>query len=91
MSATNQNDQRGYSYPAPVGAATAMTPGATVYRPGRALLISCTSAGTVIATLSDGTSIITITLASAGVYEFNWSVTNISASSGATATYYNLY
>lgn len=91
MSATNQSDQRAFTYPAPAGTSATLTPGATVYRPGRALLISATVSGTVIATLSDGTSILTVTLPSAGIYEFNWAVTNVSASSTATATYYNLY
>lgn len=91
MAVPTQPDQRARSYPAPASAATAITAGATVYSPGRALLISCTVSGTVIATLADGVSILTVTLPAAGIYEFNWAVTNVSASSTATATYYNLY
>lgn len=90
MSVVTTTDQRATSYPAPAGDGAALTPGATVYKPGRALLISATVSGTVVATLASG-FVVTVTIPSAGIYEFNWAVTNISNTSGATATYYNLY
>lgn len=85
-------DQRTLRDTGPAGKATLMSVGST-YQQGRALLISCTVSGNIVVQLADTTGDnITVALPSAGVYEFNWAVTQIvSSGTTATATYYNLY
>lgn len=72
----------------PAGDCLAMTSG-TSYQQGRAILISCTVAGTVTFTFPT-TNTMVVTLPAAGVYEFNFAVTKVTTGT-ATATYYNLY
>lgn len=84
-------DQRTRRDSAPAGSAAALVVGTPVV-PGRALLIvvGATGAGNVVVQLSDGTSV-TIAVANATTYEFNWAVNQITSSgTTATATYYNL-
>lgn len=85
-------DQRTRRDAAPAGSAVQLSVGTAVAVPGRALLIVVGASGTgnVVVQLSDSTTV-TIAVANATTYEFNWAVTEIvSSGTTATATYYNL-
>lgn len=92
MAHSSGGDQRAMRDTGPAGSATAMTVG-TVYQQGRALLIvvGASGAGNVVVQFPDSTTL-TIAVANATTYEFNWSIIEIvSSGTTATATYYNLY
>lgn len=85
-------DQRTLRDTNPAGSAVALVVGTPVATPGRALLIvvGASGAGNVVVKLADGSSV-TIAVANATTYEFNWAVIQITTSgTTATATYYNL-
>lgn len=83
-----QGDQRTLRDTGPAGSCLSMTSSST-YQQGRAVLINCTTAGTLTFTFSSG-STLAMNLAQAGVYEFNWAITGWAAGT-VSATVFNLY
>ena len=73
---------------APSPGCNEMTVGTAVAPIGRALLAVITATGNAVVQMADGSEL-TLIFPAAGIYEFNWVVTEI-VSQTATGTYYQM-
>lgn len=74
---------------APAMSALLLSVGGAAVAAGRALIANISTAGNMVVTLEDG-STMTLGLNATTLYEWNWSVVGVVSYSGA-GTFYNLY